>query len=322
MLCFPTMNLPRFRSIGMLTAIVAVSIVAPSAFSAFRNAITPHFDPITFGLPTTAREVAKKRTEKTVTFEMAPGKFVSISTGDHVAPPTCEHATFTTLCRAASLVRKAVPDASAASQGPNSPGTATSMGGYSGTEPWNLVNNAKVSDDQYADVFLPYNFEGGFDSISEYLGVTNFGFSIPSSATITGIVGEIERTNNSGGPCDDSIRILKGGAPLGDEKSGYDCPPQNVDSTVTLGGSVDLWGLTWLYSDINASNFGLAYSANSGGTNSAMWVDHMRITVYYTDAVAAAAPFFSWWSLPLMLAGCGWILWKEGYFMNEAFQRL
>lgn len=49
-------------------------------------------------------------------------------------------------------------------------------------------------------------------------------------------------------------------------------------------------------------------------------VDHARITVYYTEAVAAAAPFFSWWSLPLMLAGCGWVLWKEGYFGNEPQQ--
>lgn len=45
-------------------------------------------------------------------------------------------------------------------------------------------------------------------------------------------------------------------------------------------------------------------------------VDHMRITVYYTDA-AGPAPFFSWWSLPLMLLGCGWVLWKEGYLGGE-----
>lgn len=46
-------------------------------------------------------------------------------------------------------------------------------------------------------------------------------------------------------------------------------------------------------------------------------VDHMRITVYYTDAVVVAAPFFSWWSLPLMLLGCGWVLWKEGYLGGD-----
>ena len=41
-------------------------------------------------------------------------------------------------------------------------------------------------------------------------------------------------------------------------------------------------------------------------------VDHIQITVYYTEAVAAAVPFFSWWSLPLMLIGVVWVMKREG----------
>ncbi len=49
------------------------------------------------------------------------------------------------------------------------------------------------------------------------------------------------------------------------------------------------------------------------------YVDHMRITVYYTAGVAEAVPFFSWWSVPLMIFGVVWLMRREGNFlMNHA----
>lgn len=38
-------------------------------------------NPVEFGLPETAREVIEKRTEKTVTFEVEPGKYAAVSMG-------------------------------------------------------------------------------------------------------------------------------------------------------------------------------------------------------------------------------------------------
>ncbi len=60
----------------------------------------------------------------------------------------------------------------------------------------------------------------------------------------------------------------------------------------------------------------LAQETASAATAS---VDHMRITVYYTAAVAEAVPFFSWWSVPLMILGVVWLMRREGNFlMNHA----
>jgi len=45
-----------------------------------------------------------------------------------------------------------------------------------------------------------------------------------------------------------------------------------------------LWGNTWTYSDINASDFGVALAtSNAGLISKSVYIDHIRITVYYTS---------------------------------------
>ncbi len=61
-----------------------------------------------------------------------------------------------------------------------------------GTWAWSNPNNAKLSDDTYANGDAVAN--GG---LSHYLKATNFGFAIPAGAVINGIVVEIEK-NQSG----------------------------------------------------------------------------------------------------------------------------
>ena len=53
--------------------------------------------------------------------------------------------------------------------------------------------------------------------------------------------------------------------------------------TAAYGTTSDLWGATWTPADINASDFGVALSANSTGSSSrTASVDYMQITVTYT----------------------------------------
>jgi len=158
-----------------------------------------------------------------------------------------------------------------ADSGAESPGT---MGNDStvGTVAWSNPDNAKASDGNDATVYLE-------DQISSYLAATNFGFSIPSGATIDGIKVEIEESTGTDAGDESSIKIIKGGTISGDEKStGAQLP--SLDTYIEYGGSSDLWGETWAYTDINSSTFGVGFSVTIyEGTVS---VDHIRITVYYT----------------------------------------
>ncbi len=153
-----------------------------------------------------------------------------------------------------------------------------------GTVVWNNPDNAKTSDDSRADSVL------GFETVSHYLKATNFGFAIPTGATIKGIVVEVEK-RSSGDPAyliDNSAKIVKDGVISGDEKANPNTWPISTnESYVSYGSSADLWGETWTPADINDTTFGFVISATNplvGNPLRRADIDHIRITVYYTRA--------------------------------------
>lgn len=162
------------------------------------------------------------------------------------------------------------------SEGPNNPSTA--------------VNDASVGTINWQSptyVYSSNNFKSFIDEnnsgTSKFLKITNFGFSIPSNATIDGIVVEFEKAKNASSTAsDNAIRIIKNDIIGTTDKSVIGEWP-TTDTYVSYGGISDLWGETWSYSDINSSNFGVAISVNTT-TSSGEYttIDHCRITVYYT----------------------------------------
>ena len=145
-----------------------------------------------------------------------------------------------------------------------------------GSIAWTNPNNSQSSNDSYAVA------DFGYSNASYYLKATNFGFAIPTGATINGIVVEVER-KKTGLIIDNSIKIVKGGVIGGTEQNASAAWPAG-DTYATFGSSTNLWGLTWTPADINASNFGMVISCASLLANSIAYIDHIRITVYYTDA--------------------------------------
>lgn len=147
-----------------------------------------------------------------------------------------------------------------------------------GTQAWVNPSNAASSDNIYTTNFI---FPGGD---SNYLKATNFGFSIPSNATINDIQASVERKSTLPVDVFDSkVRIVKGGIiGLTDKSSGTPWPI--TDTIITYGSASDLWGQTWTPSDINASNFGFAISVRDQNADieSAISVDQITITVTYT----------------------------------------
>jgi hypothetical protein len=157
----------------------------------------------------------------------------------------------------------------------NSPGTVADAAGI-GTVAWENAGNAKVSDGVFATA------SGG--GITHFLKATNFGFAIPSTATIFAILVGVERSQSGKGDVDDeAVRLVKGGVIGTTDRArpGYGWP--EVEEYAFYGG--DLWGDTWTPANINATTFGAAIAADTLNVESlSARVDHIQIGVYYSEA--------------------------------------
>ena len=172
-----------------------------------------------------------------------------------------------------------------ASEGPNNPGTMADDSAI-GDLTWSNVDNAKTSDNSYSNAST-VGIEPG-NQFSHYLKATNFGFSIPSGATIDGIEVKIEakKTQSTGGGQDDVVKIVKSDGSIGTADKSTDTEYTTSDVIRTYGGSSDLWSETWSDTDINDIDFGvvLAIIVSRGKGAQTVAVDHITITVTYTEA--------------------------------------
>lgn len=174
------------------------------------------------------------------------------------------------------------------SQGPLNGGTFSNVAIGGSSASWNTTSNASSSNNSYSISSTDLSSNGNY---TDYLKVTNFGFSIPASSNIDGIVVEIEYFDNgaSDKASDNRVRIVKGGT-IGstDKSAGGKWPGTDPNSYDTYGSNSNLWGETWTETDINSSTFGFAISGNrqgGGGTTCYPAIDHIRITVYYSSAL-------------------------------------
>ena len=171
----------------------------------------------------------------------------------------------------------------AADTGATSPGTMADDAAV-GTITWSNPDNAKVSDSSYAIA----DHTTAIDT-SHYLKATNFGFSIPSGATIDGILVEAERLQGagSGSASESSAKIVKSDGSIGAENKASGSFPV-VKAYKSYGDSSDLWSESWSDTDINDLDFGFVLSsATLEDVSRDATVDHIRITVTYTEGAPA-----------------------------------
>jgi Tfp pilus assembly protein PilX len=81
---------------------------------------------------------------------------------------------------------------------------------------------------------------------------------------------------------DEDVYLLKAGSPVGTDHAGSSAWTTS-DTTVTYGGSTDMWGTTWSLSEVNASTFGVRFKAHNPSTTASNTasVDYVSVTVYY-----------------------------------------
>jgi hypothetical protein len=150
-----------------------------------------------------------------------------------------------------------------------------------GNAAWSNTGNITADDGTSAGSFPKAG------QTSQYLHATNFGFALPSGATIDGIVVRVDRLATANLITDHTIQLIIGGSRSGDNKADTMTTWPSSAATKDYGSASDLWGLTLAEADIESSTFGVAIRVSSTGTASAQ-VDAIWIDVYYTsDAVAA-----------------------------------
>jgi len=168
------------------------------------------------------------------------------------------------------------------------PGTIADDAGGGGGDWGGTIANVAADDGTYALAFYSFlNF-----GPSTQILCTNFGFTIPAG-TIDGVVVEIERYTDSGGwnEADHQVQLIKGGTVQGANKANQ--PSGSWPTTPTnggYGGMGDTWSLTLTPADVNASNFGVAVAVtgdNPGKSGYNMYIDFIRMTIYYTAGGAS-----------------------------------
>jgi len=153
-------------------------------------------------------------------------------------------------------------------------------GAWSGGS-WANTNNISASDDQYTTCVVNA-------STSVTFFAYNFGFSIPSNATINGISVSVEAKaastssliylyNVALGTWNGSTFTTKGSA------KANNIALTNTDTIYSFGSSTDLWNASWTYSDFNTSQFGCRISfVNNRSVQDTIYVDYVAITITYT----------------------------------------
>ncbi len=180
------------------------------------------------------------------------------------------------------------------SSGPNNPGNAVNEAS-TGVISWSNPDNALSSDGHFSNAAALV-----IGTNSEYLVLTDFGFSIPASSTIDGITVEIQKKAvkvlmvvGSAVVTDNSVMIVKGGVIGGTDHASATTWSTGAATYAQYGHSSDAWGRTWTVADINAADFGIAISASFGGlVLPNAQIDHVRITVHYTSSLSATLSYF------------------------------
>jgi hypothetical protein len=169
-----------------------------------------------------------------------------------------------------------------ASAGPNFPQAATgntnSVGGGTAAA-WLNPNNIFANDGSSA-TSLPGT------AITQDLRGGAFGFSIPSTAVIDGILLEVNAftpvTTNV--EAFNTVELEGGGGTSANRATGTLVP---TPTTFSFGGSSDLWGTTWTSAQINSSTFvGNVSFRTTGGGPGTIDVDFFRITVFFHSVIS------------------------------------
>ncbi|QDT46981.1 tRNA(Glu)-specific nuclease WapA precursor [Symmachiella dynata] len=146
----------------------------------------------------------------------------------------------------------------------------------SGDEAWANLSNATGDTSSTFTVVEPNR-----NDLSHTLRLTNFGFSIPTGATIDGITAVL-KTTGSDGPDNEStsVKITKNGT--SSAGTGTIASGSWSGGTLTVGSDTNQWGTTWTAAEINASTFGLLIQVEGDSNGDEFNVYTANLKIDYT----------------------------------------
>ena len=169
-----------------------------------------------------------------------------------------------------------------ASQGPNFPSAAVNVSAApESAEAW--VNPTNVfSDDGTETTITAATYDT--PDISQQLVMSGFGFSIPGTATIDGIVVEIDRRNSAGAASDNRVQLRNAsGTLVGTNKAATTTDWPTTTAVASYGSASDTWTASPTPAMVNDPDFGVVLSVQADAANTDIQVDFVRVTVHYTD---------------------------------------
>jgi len=172
-------------------------------------------------------------------------------------------------------------------------GQADSSSG--GTGVWQNPGNITADDATYSD----FGSVGPGAILSYYLRADQFGFSIPTDATINGITVTIQHTAShnylSNYVEDTRVSIVDNNGNVGATNKYAAGHWLGGEVSVNYGGATDLWDIVWTPAKVNDADFGAVLCATATAaakTTVKGFVDYISITVHYT---VPSGNFFLMW---------------------------
>lgn len=166
------------------------------------------------------------------------------------------------------------------------PGTAANDSTV-GTLDWTTVANAASQNDiTFATASLAVNV------VTHYAKLTNFGFAIPSDATVVGVIAiGFAKAGTTARIQDQNVQLVKGGVIGGTDKGTAATKLGTANNVPQLwGGTNDMWGLALTPADVNGSTFGIAVAyKNTNATTTVVSLDSVMLAVFYTSPSGALA---------------------------------
>jgi len=155
---------------------------------------------------------------------------------------------------------------------------------------WTNLSNVTKDDGLYATVTMPNTFASNPSNILE---LTNFGFSIPATATVVGVRVLVHRQQISGTSAvyDKSITL----AGVGGSNDYFGANPWAGNQNVAYGSDTDTWGLGIGLNPaiINSSSFGINISTlctGAPGNGATAGIDYVTIQVFYQTSQTGDVP--------------------------------
>lgn len=168
------------------------------------------------------------------------------------------------------------------------PGTSAGVGVVGGcTNSVNWTNGAtaaNIADNDSFYISMDDTKNWDADEKTDELRLSNFGFSI--TGTVTGITVETLGWANAGSANYTTVQLFTSpGTNVGTNKATGALPTTDPNTNYTTwGGTSDTWNAGLTAAQVSSSNFGVALCFTASAANSMINMDHVRITITYTNS--------------------------------------